>query len=60
METVPILGDIETLSIVGLLASLMLFFMLRYFSKARQYEDCLENKSKDDKEEPKDEPKKSN
>jgi hypothetical protein len=52
METVPILGDIETLSIVGLLASLMLFFMLRYFSKARQYEDCLESKHKEPEKEP--------
>lgn len=45
METIPILGDIESLTIVGLLASLMLFFMLRYFSKQRQYEDCLKEKS---------------
>lgn len=45
METVPILGNFETLGVVGILATLMLFFMRIYFSKAQQFEDCLKEKS---------------
>lgn len=45
METVPILGNFETLGVVGILATMMLFFMRIYFSKASQYEKCLEEKS---------------
>lgn len=42
---VPIIGNIETMGIVGILSILMLFFMRLYFSKAREFEDCLKEKS---------------
>ena len=42
---IPVIGSVETLGIVGILATLMLFFMRLYFSKAREYEDCLKEKA---------------
>lgn len=42
---VPVIGNIETIGVVSILATLMLFFMRLYFSKAREFEDCLKEKA---------------
>ena len=42
---IPVIGNFETLGVVGILATLMLFFMRLYFSKAREFEDCLKEKA---------------
>jgi hypothetical protein len=42
---VPLIGNIETMGIVSILSLLMLFFMRLYFSKLREFEDCLKEKA---------------